>query len=48
MLELLFKRRSIRKYKDISIEKDKVDKLIKAALLSHLKKYYLGNSLLLG
>lgn len=34
MLELLFKRRSIRKYRDIFIEKDKVDKLIKAALLS--------------
>lgn len=34
MIELLFKRRSIRKYRDISIEKDKVEKLIKAALLS--------------
>ena len=34
MLDLLINRRSIRKYKDILIEKDKIDKLIKAALLS--------------
>jgi nitroreductase len=34
MLELLAKRRSIRKYKNIAIEKEKVNKLIKAALLA--------------
>ncbi len=34
MIEILKKRRSIRKYKDKTIEGDKVDKLIKAALLS--------------
>ncbi len=34
MLELLKKRRSIRKFKDADVEKEKVDKLVKAALLS--------------
>lgn len=34
MLDLFFKRRSIRKYKGAAIEKDKVDKLIQAALLA--------------
>ncbi|MBE6068612.1 MAG: NAD(P)H nitroreductase [Clostridium lundense] len=34
MLELLMKRRSIRKYKDMEVSKDKVDSLIKAALLA--------------
>jgi nitroreductase len=34
MIELLTKRRSIRKYKDKAVEKEKVDMLIKAALLS--------------
>lgn len=34
MLELLYKRRSIRKYKDKEIEKEKIDKIIEAALLS--------------
>lgn len=34
MLELLMKRRSVRKYKDMKVSKDKVDSLIKAALLS--------------
>lgn len=34
MLNLLMKRRSIRKYKNMEISKDKVDTLIKAALLA--------------
>lgn len=34
MLELLKKRRSIRKYKSDKIEKEKIDKMLKAALLS--------------
>lgn len=34
MLDLLMRRRSIRKYKDTKVSKDKVDSLIKAALLS--------------
>jgi len=34
MLDLLMKRRSIRKYKPEGIEKEKVDQLLKAALLS--------------
>lgn len=34
MLDLLMKRRSIRKYKDMKVSKDKVDSLIKAALLA--------------
>ena len=34
MLELLKSRRSIRKYKDTPIEKDKIDKIIKSALLA--------------
>lgn len=34
MLDLLYKRRSIRKYKDTSVEKEKIDKIIEAALLS--------------
>lgn len=34
MLELLKNRRSIRKYKDTPIEKDKIDKIIKSALLA--------------
>lgn len=34
MLDLLMKRRSIRKYKDMKVPKEKVDSLIKAALLS--------------
>jgi len=34
MLELLYKRRSIRKYKDIKVEEDKIEKLTEAALLS--------------
>lgn len=38
MLELLKSRRSIRKYKDKEIEKDKVDALLKAALLSPTSK----------
>jgi nitroreductase len=38
MLELLVKRRSIRKFKDADVEKEKVDKLVKAALLSPTAK----------
>ncbi|GAA0720838.1 nitroreductase family protein [Clostridium malenominatum] len=38
MLELVKKRRSIRKYKDIKIEKDKIEKLIECALLSPTSK----------
>lgn len=38
MLELLTNRRSIRKYKDQTVEKEKVDMLIKAALLSPTAK----------
>jgi len=38
MLELLKKRRSIRKYKENRLEKEKVDKLIKAALFSPSSK----------
>ena len=34
MLDLLIKRRSIRQYKNIEIEKDKIEALVKAALLS--------------
>lgn len=34
MLDLLLNRRSIRKYKNIEVEEDKIDILIKAALLS--------------
>lgn len=34
MLELLYKRRSIRKYKDIEIEADKINKIVEAALLA--------------
>lgn len=34
MLDLLFKRRSIRKFKNKEIEKNKIDTLIKSALLS--------------
>ena len=34
MLEILKSRRSIRKYKDTPIEKDKIDKIIKSALLA--------------
>lgn len=34
MLELFYKRRSIRKYKDIKVEEEKIEKLIEAALLS--------------
>ncbi|WP_418790631.1 nitroreductase family protein [Phosphitispora sp. TUW77] len=34
MLELLMKRRSIRKYKPTAIEQEKIDKLVRAALLS--------------
>lgn len=34
MLELLKNRRSIRKYKDTPIEKDKINKIIKSALLA--------------
>jgi nitroreductase len=34
MLELLYKRRSIRKYKKQKIEKDKIEKIIEAVLLS--------------
>ncbi|WP_097025947.1 nitroreductase family protein [Clostridium peptidivorans] len=34
MIDLLMKRRSIRKYKDMKVPKEKVDSLIKAALLS--------------
>ena len=34
MLDLFYKRRSIRKYKDLSIEEEKIEKLIEAALLS--------------
>ena len=34
MLELLRKRRSIRKYQNKEVEKDKIEQLIKAALLS--------------
>lgn len=34
MIETLKKRRSIRKYKDIPVEQDKIDNIIKAALLA--------------
>lgn len=34
MLELLYKRRSIRKYKDILVEEEKINKIIEAALLA--------------
>ena len=34
MLELLYKRRSIRKYKDIQVEEEKINKIIEAALLA--------------
>lgn len=38
MLDLLKKRRSIRKYKDQVVEKEKIDQIIKAALLSPTSK----------
>jgi nitroreductase len=38
MLDLLFERRSIRKYKTTPVEQEKVDKLIKAALLAPSSK----------
>lgn len=38
MLDLLYQRRSIRRYKQIPIEKEKVEKLIKAALLAPSSK----------
>ena len=38
MLDLLIKRRSIRKYKKMDVEQEKVDTLIKAALLSPSSK----------
>lgn len=34
MLDLLYKRRSIRKYQDKKVEKEKLDKILEAALLS--------------
>lgn len=34
MLDLLYKRRSIRQYKDTPVEQDKVEKIIKGALLA--------------
>lgn len=34
MLEILRKRRSVRRYKDVSIENEKITKLVKSALLS--------------
>ncbi len=34
MLDILFRRRSIRKYRDDKIEQEKIDQLIKAALLA--------------
>ncbi|NLP43441.1 MAG: NAD(P)H nitroreductase [Peptococcaceae bacterium] len=34
MLDLLFQRRSIRKYKDVKVEKEKVEQLVQAALLA--------------
>ncbi|NLG89445.1 MAG: NAD(P)H nitroreductase [Clostridiaceae bacterium] len=34
MLEMLFRRRSIRKYKNIPLERERIEKLIKAALLA--------------
>lgn len=34
MIELLYKRRSIRKYKDMSVEKEKIEKIIETALLA--------------
>lgn len=34
MLELLYKRRSIRKYKNISVEEEKINSIIEAALLA--------------
>ena len=34
MLELLYKRRSIRKYEDIQVEEEKINKIIEAALLA--------------
>ena len=34
MLDLLYKRRSIRRYKEISVEQDKIEQLVKAALLA--------------
>lgn len=34
MLELLYKRRSVRKYKEEKVEEEKVEKILKAALLS--------------
>lgn len=34
MLDLLYKRRSIRKYKNIKVEEEKIEKLMEAALLS--------------
>lgn len=34
MLDLLINRRSIRKYKDQKVEKDKLDKILKGALTS--------------
>jgi len=38
MLDILQRRRSIRKYKEDKVEKEKVDRLIKAALLSPTSK----------
>ena len=38
MLDLLINRRSIRKYKDMKIEKEKVDKILKGALTSPSSK----------
>lgn len=38
MLDLLIKRRSIRKYKDQEVEKEKIDKILKGALTSPSSK----------
>ncbi|HEH6920806.1 TPA: nitroreductase family protein, partial [Clostridioides difficile] len=38
MIGFLKKRRSIRKYKDVEVEKEKLDKILKAALLAPSSK----------
>ena len=43
MLDLLKKRRSIRKYKDREVEEEKVDSIVKAALLSPSSRVYAMN-----
>ena len=45
MLDILFKRRSIRRYKSKAIEREKVDSILKAALHHLLQGVYARGSL---